>query len=199
MSISTASAVRVKLAKLPARSFVQATTLPGPTEAVEAELGRLTKQGELRRVRKGLYWKGPKTRFGIAAPDPAEVALEVAGRGAGPAGIAAASWLGLTTQIAGRPIIAVPGRTPMGVPGTQFCSRPPIRRELGLRPLEVAVLEVLRDWPMSVEVGWDDVVIRIHRLAESGEIRPTVIAKDVVEERRPGLRDRWAAAFAMEA
>lgn len=62
--------------------------------------------------------------------------------------------------------------------------------------MEVAVVEVLRDWPMSVEVGWDDAVTRIRKLADAGEIRPMLIAKDVVEERRPALRDRWAAAFA---
>ena len=68
----------------------------------------------------------------------------------------AARWLGLTTQVPGRPCVAVPGRVPVAVHGVRFCSRTPRRRELGMNALEVAVVEVLRDWPLSVEASWGD-------------------------------------------
>jgi hypothetical protein len=76
---SIAASVRKVLSSLSDRAFVHARRVPGPTGAVEAELSRLARRGEIRRVRKGLYWKGPKTRLGIAAPAPQDVALEVAG------------------------------------------------------------------------------------------------------------------------
>lgn len=190
---SVAASVRAALAQRPSRCFVHASELPGPLGAVEAELARLARRGHLRRVRKGLYWQGPRTALGIAAPDPETVALEVAGRGAGPAGIAAAQWLGLTTQVAGQPTIAVPGRVPTAVPGVRFCARSSRRRELDLDPTEVAVVEVLRDWPMSVEASWDDLTSTIATLTATHAIRPDIVAADIAFERHPKLRERWAA------
>ncbi len=192
METSVAASVRDALAKMPSRAFVHAAALPGATSAVEVELARLTRRGEIRRVRKGLYWRGPKTRLGIATPDPEAVALEVAGRGAGPAGVAAAHWLGLTTQVAGRPSVAVPGRVPAAVPGVRFCSRTYRRRELGMRALEVAVVEVLREWPMFVEADWADTCSKIGSLIESRSVRPSVITADVEAERHTKLRRHWA-------
>jgi hypothetical protein len=189
---SIAASVRKVLSSLSDRAFVHARRVPGPTGAVEAELSRLARRGEIRRVRKGLYWKGPKTRLGIAAPAPQDVALEVAGPGAGPSGIEAARWLGLTTQVAGRPEIAVPGRVPAPVAGVRFCSRSPRRREFGLTPIEVAVIEVLRDWPVSVEASWDELRDKVVQLVAAGEIRPDRIAGQVAEEHHLALRERWA-------
>jgi hypothetical protein len=45
------------------------------------------------------------------------------------------------------------------------------RRDERLRPAEVALLEVLRDWDGLVEVAVDDAIDRIERLAEAGTIR----------------------------
>lgn len=193
MRTSVAAGVRSALAKMPPQTFVHATALPGSLSAVEVELARLARRGEIRRLRRGLYWRGPKTLLGIAAPDPEAVALEVAGPGAGPAGVAAAHWLGLTTQIPGRPSVAVPGRVPAAIPGVRFCSRTTRRRELGMRPLEVAVVEVLREWPMFVESDWNTVCCTIGSLVESSSVRPAVIAADVIAERHTKLREHWAA------
>jgi hypothetical protein len=189
---SIAASVRSMLDSLSDRAFVHARRVPGPTGAVEAELSRLVRRGEIRRARKGLYWKGPKTRLGIAAPAPQDVALAVAGLGAGPSGIEAARWLGLTTQVPGRPQIAVPGRVPAPIAGVRFCSRSTRRREVDLAPLEVAVIEVLRDWPMSVEVGWDELRDKISELAATLQIRVDRIGDQVADEHHIALRDRWA-------
>ncbi|MCY7299545.1 MAG: hypothetical protein LH616_10075 [Ilumatobacteraceae bacterium] len=192
MKGSTATQVRARLAATSPRSFVASTEVDGPVGAVEAELSRLVRRGEILRVRKGLYWKGPRTRLGVAAPDPEQVALHVAGRGAGPAGISAAHWLGLTTQVPGRPSVAVPGRAPMPVPGVRFYSRAWKRREVGLTPTEVAAIEVLRDWPGTVEVDWTRLQVRLASLTESAQIRPDKIAEAVASEHHPALRERWA-------
>jgi hypothetical protein len=189
---SVAASVRSLLDSLSDRAFVHARGVPGPTGAVEAELSRLARRGEIRRVRKGLYWKGPKTPLGIAAPAPQDVALAVAGSGAGPSGIEAARWLGLTTQVAGRPEIAVPGRVPTPIAGVRFCSRSTRRREVDLSPIEVAVIEVLRDWPMSVEVDWDELRDKVGELVATRQIRVDRISEQVADEHHVALRERWA-------
>ena len=45
---------------------------------------RLAAKGELWRVRKGLYWKGTPTPFGMSRPRTEEVALQLGGSGSGP-------------------------------------------------------------------------------------------------------------------
>lgn len=173
------------------RSFVHAKDY-GATAAAESALSRLCAAGEIRRVRKGLYWKGPKTPLGMPLPDPEFVALEVGGPGSGPAGIAAAQWLGLTTQVPGTPRVAVPGRVPMPVPGVKWVSRPFVRRELALAPVEVALVEVLRDWPSGVEGEWKDLVASTAELISKGEVHVERVSSDIASERRTALRERWS-------
>jgi hypothetical protein len=186
-----ADRVREYVNALPTRSFLWSTDVPGPSAAVAAELTRLVRKRQLRRVRNGLYWKGPMTELGIAAPEPEDVALEVAGRGAGPAGVAAAHWLGLTTQVPGTPEIAVPGSLPTGVDGVRFTSRPYIRRELGLTPTEVALIEVLRIWPIASETTWEEMRDRVAELISGGSLRAEKVDAAVNQEHRRGQRSNW--------
>lgn len=115
---------------------------------------------------------------------------KVAGPGAGPSGIEAARWLGLTTQVAGRPEIAVPGRVPTPIAGVRFCSRSTRRPEVDLTPIEVAVIQVLGDWSMSVEVGWDELGHKVDELAAARQIRVDRIGEQVADEHHVALRDR---------
>lgn len=190
--MSTAEAVRQHVARTPVRHFVWPTAIAGSRRAVECEMSRLAAEGELVRVRKGLYWKGPKTRAGMPRPRPIEVALEVAGPGAGPAGVSAAHALGLTTQVPAAEQVAVPGRVPAPVPGVRFVSRSIERRIAALRPLEVALLEVLREGPAVVEARWGKVAETVRRLATNGEIRPAVIEAQLGHEHHVAARQRWA-------
>src|SRR4030067_3126473 len=74
-----------------------------PPGAVDAALSRLSREGELVRVRRGLYWRGAKTLLGMAPPRSELIARELLGRvGVGPAGMSAASSLGLSTQVPAR-------------------------------------------------------------------------------------------------
>ena len=146
----------------------------GSPDAVAKALSRIAGAGELRRVRRGLYWRGAPTRLGMAPPPSDRFAKEVIGApGTGPAGWSAALALGLSTQVPRRETIAVPGRAPRN-PGTvRFVSRAASakRRDERLRPAEVALLEVLRDWDTLVEVRTDDAVDRIAGLTENGTLR----------------------------
>ena len=190
--MSTAETVRKRVASAPSRAFISAGELPGSRRAVECALSRLAADGGLVRVRKGLYWKGPKTRFGMASPRSADVALEVAGLGAGPAELSAAHLLGLTRQVPSVAIVAVPGRAPNPVAGARFVSRSIERRIAGLRPLEVAVLEVLRSGPASIEKPWSELASRIERLVAVGEVRLDALASSVADEHHVATRQRWA-------
>src|ERR1700758_200888 len=121
--------------------FWRPSDFSGSPEAVAKTLSRLTAAGELRRVRRGLYWRGTPTRLGMSPPSPARLAEEVVGGpGIGPAGLSAALELGLATQVPRYDLIAVPGRVPRN-PGTaRLVSRAAStkRRSERLRSAEVA-------------------------------------------------------------
>jgi hypothetical protein len=99
--------VRERVERLPGDTFVHSRDLVaefGERTAVDVALHRLKESGELVPVRRGLYYKGRKTRLGTTRPDPIRTAYEVAraagyGSGVGPAGYTAARALGLTTQV----------------------------------------------------------------------------------------------------
>ncbi len=143
--MSTAQHVRQQVEAVPTRAFISIGEVEGSRRAVECELSRLAGSGEIIRVRRGLYWKGPRTCHGMPLPRPDEVAMVVAGPGAGPARLSAAAHLGLTTQVPAVHTIAVAGRTPTAPAATRFVSRSIERRIRGLTPTEVAVIEVLRE------------------------------------------------------
>jgi hypothetical protein len=192
---SVAGAARRRVERAKPGTFFRRRDFEGSDRAVESALSRLAAEGELVRVRKGLYWRGKKTRFGMTRPTPLEVALAVAGPGSGPAGVAAAHHLGLTTQVPSVVEVAVPGKTPDPIRGIRFRSRPFSRRERRLTPTEIAVLEVLRD-PRSAEAPWARVAERIRELAADGTVRVSVLGAEAVEEPRVQARERWAVVAA---
>lgn len=165
----------------------------GSPKAVAQALSRLVRTGDLRRVRRGLYWRGSPTRLGMAPPPPGRLAGEVVqhGPGTGPAGWSAALALGLSTQVPRREAIAVPGRVPRSLDSVHLVSRAAAtkRRDEHLRPSEVALFEVLRDWDNLVEVPAAEAVNRITRLAEIGEVRLDRLARASSSE-PPRTRER---------
>ncbi len=189
--MSTAQRVRDRIDASPERSFVTALTTDGPRRAVESELSRLAQRGDLLRVRRGLYWKGTPTRFGVAPPRPVEIALEVAGPGSGPARLSAVSHLGLTTQVPSIDTIAVPGRVPTPPDAIHFVARSIERRIHDLSPTEVAVLEVLRDGPGLLESPWASFLDLIAELVDAARLRPDVILDQLEHEHHVAARTRW--------
>jgi hypothetical protein len=186
-----ALSIRERVTAAQPRTFWSRDDFEGPVTAIDTALSRLAAAQELVRVRKGLYWKGTPTRFGMTQPSAYEVALQVAGPGSGPASVAAAHELGLTTQVPSIVEVAVPGKTPDPYPGIRFRSRPYERRERGLRPLEVAVLEVLRD-PTVIEASHHQLVDRVRELIASDLIRADVLTSEANDEARPMVRTRLA-------
>ena len=164
----------------------------GSPEAVGQALSRLARSGEVRRLRRGLYWRGAPTRLGMAPPPPDRLAgAIVGGAGSGPAGWSAALALGLSTQIARRETVAIPGRSPRSPGSVHYVSRAAAtkRRDERLRPAEVALLEVLRDWDGLVEVPIEDALAHIKRLANAGTVRLDRVARASGTE-PPRIRER---------
>lgn len=192
---SVAGKARHRVSRATPGTFFRRHDFEGGDRAVESALSRLAAEGELVRVRKGLYYRGKHTRFGMTHSSTLEAAIAVGGRGSGPSGVAAAQMLGLTTQVPATVELAVPGPPPEPMKGIRFRSRPYSRRERRLTPIEVAVLEVLRD-PRSAEVQWSQVVERIRELIDQGVVRAAVLGAQAVRETRVLARERWAEVAA---
>ncbi len=187
---STAAVVRARVMAAVPGSFMRRKDFSGSDRAVESELSRLVLDGELFRVRRGIYYRGKPTRFGMTRPPLLEAAIAVAGPGSGPAGVSAAHLLGLTTQVQGTVEIATPGKVPEPMPGVRFRLRPYGRRELQLTPAEVAVIEVLRD-PGAAEASENDIRVRLRELIETGMVRAALVADEIAEEHHVGARALW--------
>lgn len=84
----------------------------GSRAAVDQALSRLAKAGKLIRAARGTYVVPVKSRFGSRPPSPHEVVRflpSILGENVEPHGIAAANWLGLTTQVPVRPVYVTLG------------------------------------------------------------------------------------------
>lgn len=192
VSATTVSA-EVRERVLPSRNrFWRPEDFAGSPEAVAKALSRLTRSGDLRRVRRGLYWRGVETRLGMAPPPTERLAREVVEEsGVGPASLSAALMLGLTTQVPRIETMAVPGRVPRNARGIEFVSRNASsrRRDERLRPAEVALLETLRDWEGLVEVPLPEALERVEALARDGTVRVDRVVRASTTE-PPRVRER---------
>jgi uncharacterized protein DUF6088 len=183
--------VRKKVLRSKGR-FWRPEDFDGSPEAVAQALSRLVRAGELRRVRRGLYWRGSPTLLGMSPPPAENLAHKVAKEtGIGPAGRSASLALGLSTQVPRFETIAIPGRAPMNPLGIRFVSRSAStkRRDERLRPLEVALLEVIRDWDSLVEVPLTDAFGRIKEFIDGDVVRVERIIKASATE-PPRTRER---------
>ncbi len=195
MPTMTETSVAADLRKRILRSrnrFWRPEDFDGSPDAVTQALSRHARAGDLRRVRRGLYWRGTPTRLGMAPPPHDHLATEVGTTfGTGPAGLSAALALGLSTQVPRRDTIAVPVRAPRNSGPVHLVSRAAatLRRDERLRPAEIALLEVLRDWDSLVEISAADAIDRIAALVDSRAIRLEPLMRASATE-PPRVRER---------
>lgn len=194
---SIAKRVAAHVGALSEGSFVTVRDVDGPRGAIDTAFSRLAASGELHRVRSGLYWKGTSTPLGMSRPRVEEVALELGGPGSGPAGVAAAQWLGLTSQVPATFITAVPTRVPKSWHRVRFTQRSVERLLRALTPTEVAVLEVLRAGPPVMETSWERFGEVVAEFAELGEIRLGILNAQIADEPHRQARARWAEVCRM--
>lgn len=162
------------------KRFWRASELPLPASTAQHLLGTLVERGELRRVRRDLYWRGLKTPLGMSPPPVDALVAQLADTaGAGPAGLSAAHLLRLSTQVPRQAEIAVPGRAPAAAAPVKFVSRAARtgRRTARLSATEVAVLEALGAWENVVEVSPAQAWTQLSRLVREGAVRPDRLAR----------------------
>jgi hypothetical protein len=167
--MTTSAGIRKRVESADPGTFFRTSDFEGSTTAVETAMSRLTRTGLLRRVHRGLYWKGVSSRFGTGQPPALAVGVELAGRrGVGPAGWTASHVLGLTTQVPPTTELSVTGRhAPSAPEGIRFHTRSNLDR-LDLRFHEIALLEVLRDWPTTTESDWPGLLAVVRELESKG-------------------------------
>lgn len=150
-------------------------------------LSALTRNGDLRRVRKGLYWRGTSTPLGMSPPPPAALLNELIGpSGVGPSGLSAANLLHLSTQVPRKGHFSVPCRPPKDLPMLELTGRPgqTLRRDVKLTAREVALLEVLGD-PSSSELSAAQYWQVLRDEIRSDRVRPDRLARASKTENAP--------------
>lgn len=199
---SVASEIRRKISHSSNR-FFRSREFDGTRTAIEKALGRLVENGELLRIRNGLYWRGAKTPFGMAPPNPRVVVKEYAdGYPIGPAGVSAANLLGLSTQVPRIPEYAVPTTVPP-IDRIRLVRRE-TRRSNGrwaarLTEVEVALLEVLDSWESVIEIPASEALERMSAILSDGYVRPErLVQASASEPARVRERLRFVLEFAGE-
>lgn len=167
----------------PGRLFTYADFGDLPATAVAPALSRLRARGEIRRARKGVYYVPRRTVLGEVPADPVVVG-ELVSRGRSHlAGLSAANALGLTTQVPARTELAVEDKRPTPPRGVAFKPRVGTNRR-GLRPLEAALLEVLRDINHLSDLPARETARKLRRLLADDSARARILHSVVSEPPR---------------
>ena len=157
------------------------------------ELSRLADAGELERVRRGVYWRGRRTRFGATTPSPVAALRELVSteEAVGAAGWYATNLLGLSTQVAPQPVVAVTTRPPTGLPGVKIIDRSARvgRREAHLNETEVTLLEALDGWDKYVELDDEAALALFVDILRGKDVRLQRLIQAARTE-APRVRDR---------
>lgn len=155
-STTPAAAIRA----LPVKSFVRLSDLPGADTARRKAVSRAVESGELLKVRRGLYYRGKATRYGMTHPSTADVVNVVMGSvGVGLAGFSAAREWGVTTQVPASVHVATLKKVE-GFEGVKQTVRSNLARA-DLNAKEIALLELMREPDVYVEAGWDALVAAV--------------------------------------
>lgn len=177
-SVSWMVTKRVRQAR---QRFFEPGDFEAPAATVDRMLSRLASQDELIRVRRGLYWRGPKSLLGMTPPATSQILSHLLkGVSYGPSSYSAANALGLTSQVPARTVIAVSGRPPRDLDSVavRFAERGGKRglNRQHLNANEIAVLEVLESWEDLVEIGEDSAWRRLRSMIDAGSVRADALA-----------------------
>lgn len=171
----------------------------GSPKAVNSELRRLVARGELQRVRRGIYWRGRKSSFGMIGVDEGEALQTVVGddEAIGATGWNATNLLGLSTQVPAVASLAVTHRTPQGLDRVRVSSRAARsgRRRARLTGLEVTLLEALEGWDRYVEADAETALKRFGEILDRDDVRISRLVQ-ASETEPPAVRERLRAVLA---
>ena len=141
--------------------------------ALAAAMSRMTRSGDLQRVRKGVYYRPRPTVFGASQPSPDQVLAAVARqrkKNLVSSGMDQFNRLGLTTQVSGAVTATSDGpmrmQTISGIP--VHVKLRPIGVQVGIRPEERTTLDVLRSVGTVPGTSAGEVVGRLKYLLSTG-------------------------------
>jgi len=152
---NTAQTVRARIESSGERLWRLADFGGLPLTAVAQTLSRLSRQGVIQRLGKGLYYRPRHTAFGPSRPNPVHLwSLITRHKSVFPAGTAAANLLGFTTQNPSRIELATDGtslpRRFLGNDALVHTRRPAAWRMLS--ETDAALLDFLRNRGASNEL-----------------------------------------------
>jgi hypothetical protein len=137
--------------------------------AVATTLSRLTREGELQRVRKGVYFRPRPTVIGPSTPTASGATASSLRAPVHAAGLSAANLLGLSTQNPARREYATSaGDPPTALAGSRVRTRRP-RTRAGLAAEEGALLELLRDRASTSDLPPAETTRRLQELLSDRE------------------------------
>jgi hypothetical protein len=137
--------------------------------AVAHALSRLARDGELQRLRKGLYYRSKTTVFGPSVPSVNAVFAKTARAPLHPAGLSAANFLGLSPQNPMRGEFATSAAAiPGGLSGARVHTRRPLSRAT-LDSSDGALLELLRDRARFSDLSPQQTVKRLTAMLSDAE------------------------------
>jgi len=160
-----------------------------PFSAVAQSLSRLTREGTLERLSKGVYYSARQTAFGKSLPSPTAIQeLASRRRTVYPAGIAAANLLGFTTQTARRSEVSTSAlslpRKLIGSETVVHTRRPEAWARLS--EVDAALLDFLRRGGKNSELPPSETIDRaVALLSESGRFERLL---EVADSEPPRVR-----------
>jgi hypothetical protein len=121
----------------------------------------MSREGELQRISKGVYYRPVHTSFGTSIAGASAAAAQTLRAPVHPAGLSAANALGLTTQNPGKPVFATPAPKPPTALRNAIVhtGRPSERAKLSSK--EGAILELLRERARSSDLPAEETARRL--------------------------------------
>ena len=155
--------------------------------AVSAALSRLAREGVVRRLRRGVYYRSRDTILGKSRPDPealVDTVLKLRGARAVPSGNGQYNRLGLTTQVSGAITRAVSRRLHMSLASgiSVYLSERPLDKQKGIRPEERTALDALRRLGAIPDADTRGVLERIRVLLEARTLKFDRLARFALSE-----------------
>jgi hypothetical protein len=152
----TASSIRLQIERGGERLWRHDDFRDQPFPAVAQTLSRLTRNGTLQRLSKGIYYRPRSTPFGPSRPDPTAInRLAQRHKTIFPSGVAAANLLGFTTQTPKRSEVATSSlslpRKLIGAETRVHARRPEAWKRLS--ETEAALLDFLRQGGKTSELS----------------------------------------------
>lgn len=169
---SAASEVRRRVFAAGERHWTLSDFADLSATAAAHALSRLVSDGELQRIRKGLYFRPKATALGPSLPSATAALAQTFHAPLHPSGLTAASALGLTTQNPARGEYATPAAAGPGAlrNATVHTRRPHTR--YGLSHEDGALLELLRDRARASDLDAETTIARlVARLADPTDFR----------------------------